>query len=360
MAIAALPSGGGFFDWALKSVHRRTPAGNQSRPMLLAYYVHHLSPFIWEITPGFGPRWYGFAYVLAFFVGYLVYQWLAKKGYSQLAPEQVGDFITWAALFGVFLGGRVGSFILYGGWRQIPHDPFAFFRVWEGGMASHGGILGLTLFTLWYARRHHLSWTSIGDNLCVVAPIGLFFGRIANFINGELYGRVANGVSWAMQFPKEITDDPQLGARAAALLEHQPSVAAYAEKMDITEAIVTAARSDGHVREVLATILTPRYPSQLIEAGLEGIVLFCALWSLRTLVRVPRGVITGAFFILYALLRIAGEQFRQPGSDSPFAFAFGFLTYGQILSLFLILIGAAFLAWGFKTRQYEKAFEKQK
>ena len=109
-----------------------------------------------------------------------------------------------------------------------------------------------------------------------------------------------------------------------------------------------------------AAILTPRYPSQLIEAALEGIVLFCALWALRTLVKVPRGVITGAFFILYALLRIAGEQFRQPGSDSPFAFAFGFLTYGQLLSLFLIFIGIAFLVWGFRTRQYERAFEPQR
>jgi phosphatidylglycerol:prolipoprotein diacylglycerol transferase len=95
----------------------------------------------------------------------------------------------------------------------------------------------------------------------------------------------------------------------------------------------------------------------LIEAGLEGVVLFCALWGLRTLVKVPRGVITGAFFILYALLRIAGEQFRQPGSDSPFAYVFGFLTYGQLLSIFLIFIGVGFLIWGFRTRQYEKAFE---
>jgi len=127
--------------------------------------------------------------------------------------------------------------------------------------------------------------------------------------------------------------------------------------MDLTTAIIAAARTDDHVRQVLRLILTPRYPSQLIEALLEGVVLFCALWALRTLVKVPRGVITGAFFILYALLRIAGEQFRQPGADSPFAFAFGFLTYGQLLSLFLIIIGLAFLIWALKTRQYEAAFD---
>jgi len=323
---------------------------------MLAYYLHTLSPFIWEITPGFGLRWYGFAYVLAFLVGYLVYHWLARRGYSQLPPQQVGDFITWAALFGVLLGGRLGSMIFYN-WTQWIHDPLMIFRVWEGGMSSHGGIIGLTLFTWWFARRHRLSWTSIGDNLCVVAPIGLFFGRLANFVNGELYGRAAPGVSWAVQFPKELLDDPALASRAAAALEHDPAVTACAAKLSITEAIATAAHTSEHVRQVLRTILTPRYPSQLIEALLEGVILFSALWALRTLVKVPRGVITGAFFILYALLRIAGEQFRQPGSDSPFAFAFGFLTYGQLLSLFLILIGIAFLIWGFRTRQYEPAFD---
>ena len=327
--------------------------------MLLAYYLHNLSPFIWEIAPGFGPRWYGFAYVLAFLAGYLVYHWLSARGYSDLPPELVGDFITWGALFGVLLGGRLGSMIFYN-WNGWIHDPLMIFRVWEGGMASHGGILGLTLYTWWFARRHRLSWTSIGDNLCVVAPIGLFFGRLANFVNGELYGRAAPGVSWAVQFPKELYDDPTLAARAGAMLEHDPAVAAYAGRLSLPEAIVAAARSSEHVREALRAILTPRYPSQLIEAALEGVVLFCALWALRTLVKVPRGVITGAFFILYALLRIAGEQFRQPGSDSPFAFAFGFLTYGQLLSLFLIVIGIAFLIWGFRVRQYERVFEEER
>ena len=326
---------------------------------MLAYYLHTLSPFIWEFTPGFGPRWYGFAYVLAFLAGYLVYHWLSKRGYSELPPEKVGDFITWAALFGVLLGGRLGSMIFYN-WTAWLHDPLMLFRVWEGGMSSHGGILGLTVFTWWFARRHHVSWTSIGDNLCVVAPIGLFFGRLANFINGELYGRAAQGVAWAVQFPKELYDDPALAGRAGALLEHDPAVSAYAGKLGLQEAIVAASQTSEHVRQVLRAILTPRYPSQLIEAALEGVVLFGALWALRTLVKVPRGVITGAFFILYALLRIAGEQFRQPGSDSPFAFAFGFLTYGQLLSLFLILIGIAFVLWGFRARQFERVFEQSR
>jgi len=325
---------------------------------MLAYYLHTLSPFIWEITPGFGPRWYGFAYVMAFLAGYFAYHWLSERGYSELPPDKVGDFITWGALFGVLLGGRLGSMVFYNGSEWL-HDPLMIFRVWEGGMSSHGGILGLTLYTWWFARRHHLSWTSIGDNLCVVAPIGLFFGRLANFVNGELYGRAAQGVSWAVQFPKELYDDSALAARAGALLEHDPAIAGYAGKLTLPEAIVATSQTDEQVRQVLRGILIPRYPSQLIEAALEGVVLFCALWALRTLVKAPRGVITGAFFILYALLRIAGEQFRQPGSDSPFAFAFGFLTYGQLLSLFLIFIGIGFLVWGFRSRQYERAFTRQ-
>ncbi len=326
--------------------------------MFLAYYLNTLSPFIWEITPGFGPRWYGLAYVMAFLVGYVVYRRLSQRGYSALPPERAGDFITWAA-FGVLIGGRLGSMILYG-WQQWIHDPLMIFKVWQGGMSSHGGILGVTAATWLFARRYRVSWTGIGDSLCVVAPIGLFFGRIANFINGELYGRAAPGVSWAMQFPKELLENSTLADRAGALLAQNPAVLAFAGKMTFPEAIIAAAPHSEQVRQVLRGILTPRYPSQLIEAALEGVVLFCALWLLRTRVRAPRGAITGAFFILYALLRIAGEQFREPGNDSPFAFAFGFLTYGQLLSLFLILIGACFLIAAYRHPRYERAFQPKK
>src|SRR5579862_4733629 len=156
--------------------------------MLLAYYIDNLSPFILRITDNIGLRWYGFAYVMAFLCGYWVYKCLAKKGYSQMSPDQVGDFITGAAIFGVMVGGRVGYIVFYK-WADYAAHPLNVFKIWEGGMASHGGMLGLILFTLYYARKHGFSWPGIGDNLVVVAPIGLFFGRCANFINGELYGR---------------------------------------------------------------------------------------------------------------------------------------------------------------------------
>src|ERR1700677_1217334 len=171
---------------------------------MLAYYLHNLSPFIFRFGENFGVRWYGFAYVMAFICGYFLYTWLAKGGYSDMPAESVGDFITWAALFGVMLGGRLG-YVLFYKFSDYAAHPLDIFKLWDGGMASHGGMLGLILFTFYYARRHKLSWTGIGDNLCVVAPIGLFFGRCANFINGELYGRPTT-VPWAMLFPKELYD----------------------------------------------------------------------------------------------------------------------------------------------------------
>ena len=157
--------------------------------MLLAYYVHDLSPFLLKIG-GFGLRWYGLAYLAGFVIGTLLYRRLAQRGYSDLRPDQVADFITMGALFGVLLGGRLGYMLFYDPVGFL-HDPLLIIRVWEGGMASHGGILGLALYTFWYARKHGFSWRNLCDNLVVVAPVGLFLGRCANFINGELYGREA-------------------------------------------------------------------------------------------------------------------------------------------------------------------------
>jgi phosphatidylglycerol:prolipoprotein diacylglycerol transferase len=300
---------------------------------MLAFYLHTLSPFILEFRNGVGLRWYGFAYVMAFVCGYWLYKKLARDGYTDMPEESVGDFITWAALFGVLLGGRLGYVLFYKFGEYAAH-PLDIFKLWDGGMASHGGMLGLILFTLYYARRHQLSWTGIGDNLCVVAPIGLFFGRCANFINGELYGHPSR-VPWAVQFPKELYEMQDAGKIDAG--------------MNI-DALVEQSRHDPHVQEFLRGVLTPRHPSQIYEALLEGVVLFTALWILRTKMRVPRGVLTGAFFILYALLRIVGENFRVP--DAPLT---GPLTRGQFLSLFLIVIGAAFVIYGFVTKNYERA-----
>ena len=306
---------------------------------VLAYFLHQFSPFIVEFREGIGLRWYGLAYVVAFLLGYLLYRRLAERGYTDLPPAQVGDFITWAAVFGVMLGGRLGWILFYAMRQDHSLDPWWWpLEVWKGGMASHGGILGLVLFTFYWSRRHRVSWTSIGDSLCVVAPVGLFIVRLANFINGELYGRPAT-VPWAMLFPNELYDDPDMQARLGLAGGNQ--VADFIE----------AAKHNSGMADQLRAVLTPRHPSQLYEAGLEGVVLFVALWFLRTRCRVPRGVITGAFFILYAALRILGECFREPDR----AWSVGPISAGQFLSIFMFLIGAAFVAWGMRTRQYERA-----
>jgi phosphatidylglycerol:prolipoprotein diacylglycerol transferase len=151
--------------------------------------------------------------VLAFISSFVLFLWLAKRGYADLPVEQVGDFITGAALFGVIVGGRLGYVLLYN--PEMLRAPLSILRVWEGGMSSHGGMMGLLLFTLYYAHRHKVSWRNLGDNLGVTAPVGLFFGRCANFINGELYGRVTHG-PWAIQFPKELLDHSTEANRAIA------------------------------------------------------------------------------------------------------------------------------------------------
>ena len=295
---------------------------------VLGYYLHHLDPFIFHITKTIGPRWYGMAYVLAFVCGYLVLRYLARREYADLPVNKVADFITGCALFGVILGGRLGYVLFYK--PEMLRDPVSIIRVWEGGMSSHGGMIGLILFTLYYARRHKLSWLNLGDNLVVAAPIGLFFGRCANFINGELYGR-AGTVSWAMQFPKELLDQPAEADRAVSALR------AIDPSLDSPEAIVTAAGRP-EVKNVLRSILTPRHPSQLYEAFLEGVVLFAILWFVRTRLRQPNGTLTGLFFIFYAIFRIMVEYFREPDAS-----LIGGFTRGQFFSFFLIAIGAAYI-----------------
>ncbi len=296
---------------------------------MLAYYLHNFDPFIFHLSENIGPRWYGMAYVMAFAFSYALLRVLARHGLADLSPDQVGDFITGCALLGVIVGGRLGYVFFYK--PDMLRDPVSILRVWEGGMSSHGGMLGILFFSFYYARRHHLSWTNLGDNLCVTAPIGLFFGRCANFINGELYGRAAQ-VAWAVQFPKELLDSPAETQQAiVACAKINPSLLS-------AESIVAAAHQQPPVREALRAILLPRHPSQLYEAFFEGIVLFAILWVVRTRMRQPNGVLTGLFFVCYAAFRIVVENFREPDA----ALIAGF-TRGQFFSFFLIAIGAAFI-----------------
>jgi phosphatidylglycerol:prolipoprotein diacylglycerol transferase len=315
----------------------------ETRPVF-AYYLHNLDPIIFRIHDNVGPRWYGLAYVLAFVSSYLLFLWLAKRGYADLPPQKVGDFITGCALFGVIIGGRLGYVFFYK--PEMLREPLSILRVWEGGMSSHGGMIGVLLFTFYYAHRHKISWTNLGDNLVVTAPVGLFFGRCANFINGELYGRITN-VPWAMQFPKELLDHPQEADRALA------ACARIDPALTTPDAIVGAVHRQPEVANALRSILSPRHPSQIYEAFFEGIVLFGILWFVRTRTRQPNGVLTGLFFICYAIFRIVIENFREPDAE-----LVGPFTRGQFFSFFLIIIGVAFVIVAKRRPTYPKKMAK--
>ena len=330
---------------------------------MFANYVHQLDPVIFQFSPNVALRWYGLAYLMGFLIGYLLLKRLAERKLWVLPPEKTADFIAAAALFGVFIGGRLGYILFYqiprDGLGSVLSDPLVIFRVWEGGMASHGGILGLVIFTYFYAKKHKVSWTGLGDGLCVVAPIGLMCGRLANFVNGELYGRVAEGVAWAVKFPTAFIDAkaPEFGRFNEALGAAANVDPALAGKLDALtdkgvgnsftyyQELLVANRGSDAVTKAIEPFLDPRHPSQLYEGFLEGALLFAILWIVRVkFPKAPHGMLTGLFFGLYATFRIFAEQFREP--DAAWVIE-GVLTQGQFLSLFMYLFSAAFLVFAF-------------
>ncbi len=338
-------------------------------PAVFATYVHQLDPVIFQAGGSLALRWYGLAYLAGFLAGYVLLKRLAEKKLWVMEPEKTADFIAAAALLGVFIGGRLGYVFFYqipkpGGWASFMDDPLVLFRVWEGGMASHGGILGLAVFTFFYARKHKVSWAGLADGLCVVGPIGVLCGRIANFINGELYGRVANGVAWAVKFPDTLSrpELPEYGRFNEALDAAVKADPAFAERIKEISAqgfadprsayfheLIAANRGSDAVNEAIAPYLEARHPSQLYEGLLEGALLFAILWIVRVkFPKAPHGMITGLFFGLYATFRIFAEAFREP--DAAWIIE-GVLTQGQFLSLFMYLFAAGFLIFAFRNRK---------
>ena len=254
-------------------------------PLFLSFWIHNLNPVIFQIWGPLAVRWYGLAYLLGFLGGYLLLLRISKRGEFAVPPQELGNFIVYLAIYGVFLGGRLGYVLLYA-WDTFIQDPLFLFRVWEGGMASHGGILGVILVVLCTVWKKKYNFWNITDGLALVAPIGLFCGRVANFINGELWGRPTD-VAWAVIFPQAEDPTP-----------------------------------------------TPRHPSQIYEALGEGLFLFIALWLIRRTVWGKRdGVVSAAFLVLYAAARIASECFREPDST----IYFGWLTKGQLYSAIMVI-----------------------
>jgi phosphatidylglycerol:prolipoprotein diacylglycerol transferase len=253
----------------------------------------HINPVLISIGP-FAVRWYALAYIVGIIAGWFYARAIiaSKKLWGGAAPFTVADFddfILWITL-GIILGGRIGYVLFY----NFPHfaaHPVEIVELWTGGMSFHGGVLGCVVATVAFALRRGLSMLSLSDVTTAVAPIGLFLGRLANFINGELWGRPSD-VPWAMIFP-----------------------------------------NGGPI---------PRHPSQLYEAALEGVVLLIVLGVLVRMGALKRpGIVTGSAGIGYGVARIFCEFFREP--DAQLGFLWGGLTMGMLLCIPLILAGIAAL-----------------
>jgi phosphatidylglycerol:prolipoprotein diacylglycerol transferase len=266
-----------------------------------------IDPVILHLGP-LSIRWYGLMYIAGFLSGYLLVRkqinekWHSKREkYDHQALDlelQHTDGLLFYVIAGVIIGGRIG-YVLFYNLEWFLHNPAEIIATWHGGMSFHGGAAGAILAGWLYCHKHRLNFLMWSDRFIITAPVGLFFGRLGNFINGELFGRPSN-VPWAMIFPEGGT--------------------------------------------------IPRHPSQLYEAFLEGILLFSILWPLRHR-SLPNGFLTGLFLILYGICRIFAEFFREPDRQLGFIFA-GWVTMGQCLSLVLIVAGIILCIY---VKRYDRA-----
>jgi phosphatidylglycerol:prolipoprotein diacylglycerol transferase len=264
--------------------------------MPFAYWVHNLDPFLIRFSENFGIRYYGLAYLAGFVAAAWLLNLYHKKGRSPLDFGAITDLMTYVVL-GVLIGGRLGYYLLYQ-LGTITADPFALFRVWEGGMASHGGFVGVVVAVWWWARKRNVSMLTVSDLIVSTAPLGLFFGRIANFINAELVGK-ATTVKWAFIFP------------------------------------------DNDIDRALGQMAVPRHPSQLYQAALEGLLLFAYMqWRLWKPdgPRTRLGQLSGEFLIAYAIVRMIGEIFREPDASLILG-----VSRGTFYSVFLIVAGVVLI-----------------
>jgi phosphatidylglycerol---prolipoprotein diacylglyceryl transferase len=263
-------------------------------------------PVFDPIAIAIGPiaiRWYALAYICGIVLGWIYARAMIKNeklwdGPAPITLTQLDDFILWVTL-GIIVGGRTGYVLFYNLPFFVQH-PAEVFELWKGGMSFHGGFLGCVVAVMWFARRNHVPILSLGDMTTAVAPIGLFLGRLANFINSELWGRPADpSLPWAMVFP-----------------------------------------NGGPL---------PRHPSQLYEAGLEGIVLFTILAVMIRMGALKRpGLVLGSFILIYGVARIIGEHFREP--DPQLGFLWGGLTMGMLLSVPMVIIGIIMVVMAWRRR----------
>lgn len=272
-------------------------------------YLHQIDPIALSLGP-LRIHWYGIMYALAFGLAWWLGLRRVRAGRLPGVNEQAFGDLLFYGMLGVVLGGRLG-WVLFYGFERVLEDPLTLVRIWEGGMSFHGGLLGVLLACVWWARRHRLAFFDVVDFVAPLVPAGLGLGRLGNFIGGELYGKFTNA-GWGVLFPNA----PELQGYGAAQLREL------------------------HASGALDAFA--RHPSQLYQALLEGVVLFAAVWAYSGKPR-PRYAVSGVFALVYGLGRFLVEFVRVPDAHIGYL-AFGWLTMGQVLSLPLIALGLVLLA----------------
>ena len=333
--------------WGLShaSTHRRSrsqsPFFRRTRTVS-SYSLHDLAPFLFRYNDGqsdvFVARWDGLAYVAGFALALLLLKRFAARGYLRIAPGEIFDFTSTVALLGVLLGGRLGYLVLFDG-ERFSGNLGLLVQLSQGGTLFHGGLLGVAVVTAFQAREKKVSWLHLGDNLVTVAPLGICLGRLASFMDGDLFGRVTR-VPWAVLFPAEIHLPSFQPAQATRLAVERLPLSSFD--------IMQVAHATPRVMDELLLILNPRHPSQLYAAALEGLLLFVILYTVRTRARQPpEGLLCGLFFFLHSVFHIGVGFFREPRAADPMWLG---LAQGQLLSLPLMLVGLGLIRWSLSRR----------
>jgi phosphatidylglycerol:prolipoprotein diacylglycerol transferase len=331
--------------------------------LVLLAMVHQFSSFIFEVTPGFGLQWYGTALFFIFVCSYLLVRWMASRQRNLLPKAQVLDFVL-VLLFSSAVGARLGYAVFYEpNLFMMFKAEFPFwglFALNEGGLSVHGAILGVFLGCILFAARFGIGPSYLFDLASIVGALALLLGRSASFFAGELWGRVAPAsFAWSVKYPQEIMQWPTINFEKLAGLSEVAATVGVAREdflaqidsyrtgleaqftlLQTLQKIVKAALSgQGQVLSQVEPLLTARYPSQLIQAGLEGLLLFLILFFFWRRPRVS-GVVASLFLILYSVFRFIGEFFREP--DVHLGFQWLDLTQGQWLSLVTFFLGLLF------------------